>query len=280
MKTVLITGATSGIGLEAAVQLAREEMRVVLVGRDPRRTADAVEQVKLRAGSKEVDSLLCDFESQAEVRKLAANYLAKYDALDVLVNNAGTVYKDRALTEDGIERTFAVDHLGYFLLTNLLLERRSPARIVNVASTAHYRGSMDFSDLGFERGYNMMKAYARAKLGNVLFTRALAKRVDPKRTTVNALHPGAVATNIWSYAPWYLQPILSLAKLFMISPDQGGQRIAYLAASPQLEGMTGLYFEDNQPKQPSKLSQDDVLVEQLWAESARLTKLNAGLSAA
>jgi NAD(P)-dependent dehydrogenase (short-subunit alcohol dehydrogenase family) len=278
-KTILITGSSSGIGLEGAVVLAREGARVVLVGRDAARTDAAVAQVKQRSGSALVESLLCDFSSQASIRRLAGEVLARYPRLDVLVNNAGGVHKARTVTEDGIEATFAVNHLGYFLLTNLLLDRliaSAPARIVNVASVGHYNGTLDFDDLGFARGgYSIRKAYSRSKLANVLFTRLLARKLKGQGVTVNAVHPGAVATNIWSGAPRLAHPILAVAKLFMLSPADGAQTLTYLAASAEVEGQTGLYFEKNRPRQPAPLAQDDALAERLWAESARLTHLVA-----
>ena len=282
-KTILITGATNGIGLESSVDLACAGARVVMVGRDPKRTDAAVADVKQRSGAAAVESLLCDFTSQASVRQLAADVRARCPRLDILINNAGTVYNQRTITPDGIEATFAVNHLGPFLLTNLLLdlvEKSAPARIVNVASVGHYNGTMDFEDLGFERGYTIMKAYSRSKLGNVLFTRLLAKRLERKGVTVNALHPGAVATNIWSGAPGFAKPLLAVAKLFMISPAQGGERISYLAASRDVEGKSGLYFEKNREKTPSKLAQDDALAERLWQESARLVGLERRADAA
>jgi NAD(P)-dependent dehydrogenase (short-subunit alcohol dehydrogenase family) len=278
-KTVLVTGATSGIGLEAAVILAGGGAEVVMIGRDPAKTAAALADVKLRSGSTAVESLLCDFSSQTSIRKLAADFRAGHRRLHVLVNNAGTVNVRRTLTVDGIESTFAVNHLGYFLLTNLLLDlivASAPARIVNVSSVGHYRGTLDFDDLGFERGYQIMKAYSRSKLGNVLFTHTLAEKLQGTGVTVNALHPGGVATNIWSGAPGWTKPILAVAKrLFMITPAEGARTITYLASSPDVEGKTGLYFEKNRPKVPSKLAQDDALADRLWAASARLVKLEA-----
>ncbi len=163
----------------------------------------------------------------------------------MLVNNAGSAFQERRLTSDGVERTFAVNHLGYFLLTNLLLElleRSAPARVVVVASVGHYRGTMDLGDLGFERGgYTVMAAYQRSKLANVMMTHRLAAQLESKRVTVNALHPGAVATNIWSAAPRWTKPLLAVAKaLFMISPEEGARTLTYLALSPEVEGKTGL----------------------------------------
>ncbi len=278
MKTTLLTGATSGIGLEAAITLAKEGHRVVMVGRDEAKTRQCVADVKQRSGSANVDSLPCDFTSQASIRALAQAYRAKYDRLDVLVNNAGSVFNERGLTTDGIENTFAVNHLGYFLLTNLLLDlviKSAPARIVLVASTGHYRGTMDLTDLGFEKGgYSIMGAYGRSKLGNVLMTRALARRLEGKGVTVNALHPGVVATNIWGGAPGWAQPILAALKaLFMITPAQGSKTITFLATAPEVEGQSGLYFEKNKVKTPSALARDEALGEQLWRKSAELVGL-------
>ena len=278
MSTILITGATSGIGLEAAVALARQGNRLVLVGRDQKKMNAAVAEVKRRAGVGAPDSWLCDFGSQAQIRKLAADVLAKYDRLDVLVNNAGLATRRREVTKDGIERTLAVNHLGPFLLTNLLLDllvKSAPARVVNVASVEHYNATMDLSDLGYERGgWNITKAYGRSKLGNVMFTRALAKRLEDKGVTVNAVHPGAVATGIWDVAPRWMQPMIwLLKKLIMITPEKAAKSIVQLALSGEVEGKTGLYFNELEPKEPSKLALDDELTERLWVESARLVKL-------
>jgi NAD(P)-dependent dehydrogenase (short-subunit alcohol dehydrogenase family) len=233
-KTALVTGATSGIGLEAAVALARFGARVAIVGRDPKKTADSLELVKRRSASSDVESFLCDFSSQKSIRAFAESFRQAHKVLHLLVNNAGTVFPHRTVTEDGIEATFAVNHLGYFLLTNLLLDLlvgSAPARIVNVASKGHYRGTLDFDNLGFEKGgYQVMRAYGRSKLANVLFTQELARRLEGKQVTVNCLHPGVVATNIWSHAPTFVRPFIELFKRFaMISPEEGGGRIVYAA---------------------------------------------------
>jgi retinol dehydrogenase 14 len=276
-KVVLITGATSGIGLEASVALARMGGRVVMVGRDPGKTAAKVDEVRTRSGNATVESLLCDVSSQAQVRALAAAVLAKYERLHVLVNNAGTVFARRSLTEDKLEATFAVNYLSAFLLTNLLLDllkRSAPARIINVASNGHYGGTLDFDDLGFERGYQIMRAYSRSKLAEVLFTRELARRLSGTGVTVNSVHPGAVATKIWDGAPAFTRPIFAIAKrVAMISPAAGAATIVYLAASPEVADMSGLYFEKNQPKPPSRLAQDDTLATRLWEESSKLVRL-------
>lgn len=276
-KTVLITGATNGIGLEAAVELARLGAKVVMVGRDPERTETAVGEVQVRSGSRDVSHLLCDFSSQASIRTLAANVLSSVDRLDVLVNNAGGVNKTRRLSVDGIEMTFAVNHLGYFLLTNLLhdlLVRSAPARVVTVASIGHRRGTLDFADLGYEKGYAIMRAYTRSKLANVLFAAELARRLAGTGVTSNSLHPGAVATNIWSGAPTWAKPLVQiLYRPFMITPAQGGATIVQLAASPELEGVTGKYFEKQVAVAPAPLAQDAALAKRLWEVSAVMVGL-------
>ena len=279
-KRVLVTGATNGIGLEAARSLARQGAKVVLVGRDAAKTARCLADVRASAPGAEVSSLLCDFSRQKEVRRLAEEVLRRFDRLDVLVNNAGTVFKNRTLTEDGIEATFAVNHLGYFLLTQLLLERiirSAPARIVNVASIAHRRASMNFDDLFYERGYSLVKAYGRSKLGNVLYTRLLAQKLAGTGVTVNSLHPGAVDTGIWSAAPAWTKPLIAILRRFaFISAEEGGRRIVQLVAGPELSGTTGQYFENGRIVDPAPRARDDALARRLWQESERLTGLKPG----
>lgn len=275
-KTALVTGASSGIGLEASVKLAKNGAEVLMVARDPKRGEAARADVARRSGSDAVSLLLCDFGSQAAIRALADEVKSKAARLDILVNNAGSVSSKRQVTEDGIEQTFAVNHLGYFLLTNLLLDlvvASAPARIVNVSSVGHRQGTLDFEDIGFERGYGIMKAYSRSKLANVLFTSELARRLEGKRVTVNALHPGAVATHIWSHAPAIARPLLAVAKLFMISPEEGGDRIVYLATSPEVEGQTGGYYEKNRLVTPARLARDSTLASRLWTFSTDLVHL-------
>ena len=276
-KTVLVTGATSGMGPLVALDLARMGAEVVMVARDEQRGESALAEVRSRAGSQAVSLMRCDFASQADIRKLASGFRARHARLDVLVNNAGSVSATRLLTADGLEQTFAVNHLGYFLLTNLLLdllERSAPSRIVNVASVAHRRGDIDFENLEYERGgYGIMKAYSRSKLANVLFTAELARRLAGKGVTVNCLHPGAVATNIWSYSPWFTRPLFAVAKLFMLAPEKGARAIVHLAASPDLEGQTGGYYEKGRRVLPSRTAQDEHLAKRLWEASSKLVNL-------
>jgi retinol dehydrogenase-14 len=278
-KTVVITGASDGIGLECALQVAAADpgCRIAVVGRNPDRTASAVDRIREAQPQCRVDSLLCDFADQHAVRRLAEELLATCDRIDVLVNNAGTVYSRRTLTDDGIEATFAVNHLGGLLLTELLLDRlkeSAPARVVFTSSAGHYSGTLDLDDLGFEQGYTIMRAYCRSKLANVLTARRLARELAGTGVTVTSLHPGAIATNIWSGAPWFARPVLALVKRWkMESPQVGGSRLAYLATSPEVEGETGGYYQRNRLREPSELARDDALGDRLYDVSAAMVGL-------
>jgi NAD(P)-dependent dehydrogenase (short-subunit alcohol dehydrogenase family) len=275
-KVVVVTGASDGIGLEAASQLAAQGHHVVMVGRTPAKLEAAVARVHAESPGIPAESFLCDFAQLAEVRGLAHVLRAEYPRIDVLVNNAGTVFDKRTLTTDGIEATFAVNHLAGFLLTEMLLERlveSAPARIVTTSSAGHYGATMDFDDLGFEHGYQIMRAYGRSKLANVLYTRHLARRLEGTGVTATCLHPGAVATNIWSGAPWFARPVLAVAKLLMVSPSTGAERLVHLATSPEVEGCSGGYYEQDQLKEPSALARDDAVGDRLVEVSRRLVGL-------
>jgi NAD(P)-dependent dehydrogenase (short-subunit alcohol dehydrogenase family) len=279
VRTIVVTGATAGIGREASLQLAADGHHLVLVGRNPERL-EAAEDAVRRAGAARVDAHRADFASLESVRELARDLLERYEQIDVLVDNAGAVHARRTLTDDGIEATFQVNHLGGYLLTELLKSRlvsSAPSRVVITSSAGHYRGTLDLADVGFERGgYSIMNAYARSKLANVLYARSLAAELASSGVTVNAVHPGAVATDIWSGAPWYARPVLALAKLRMLSPAEGGRTLAHLAVSQDVEGMTGEYVDRFTPRPPSALAQDDELAAMLVKESARLVGLPAG----
>jgi NAD(P)-dependent dehydrogenase (short-subunit alcohol dehydrogenase family) len=278
-KTIVITGASDGIGLEAASQLALQGHHLVMVGRTPAKLGAAAARVRAESPDVPVETYLCDFASLADVRGLAHELGTAYPRIDVLVNNAGTVFDRRTVTEDGIEATFQVNHLAGFLLTELLLDRlraAAPSRIVTTSSIGHHAGTMDFDDLGFERGYRTLRAYSRSKLANVLYTRHLAARLDGDGVTATCLHPGTVATNIWSRAPWFARPVLAIGKkLFMVSAATGGDRLAHLATSPEVEGESGGYYQQDRLKEPSDLARDDALAERLVAESRRLVGLDA-----
>jgi len=279
-KTYVITGASDGIGLECAMEVATADpsCRIVVVGRNPDRTASAAARIHDAQPECQVDALLCDFADLDAVRRLAADLLATCPRIDVLVNNAGTVFARRTVTADGIESTFAVNHLAGFLLTELLLDRlkqSAPSRVVFTSSEGHYSGTLDLDDVGFESGYTIMRAYCRSKLANVLTARRLARDLAGTGVTVTSLHPGAIATNIWSGAPWFARPVLAVLKRWkMESPQVGGARLAHLATSPDVEGDTGGYYERNQVREPSDLARDDALGDRLYDVSAELVGLS------
>ena len=275
MSTIVVTGASAGIGLESALQLGADGHHLVLVGRHGVRLADAAEGVRA-AGAIHVDTFTADFSSLDSVRTLGRDLLELLERIDVLVDNAGTVFARRTVTDDGLEATFAVNHVAGFLLTELLKERlacSAPARVVITSSVAHYNGTLDLDDPAHEHGYSIMRAYARSKLANVLYARSLAAELAPFGVTVNAVHPGSVATDIWSGAPWYARPFLAVAKRRMLTPEEGGRALTYLAVSPDVEGVTGEYFDRFEPRPPSELARDDALALRLRTESARLVGL-------
>jgi len=274
-KTVLVSGATSGIGLESAAVLASQGAHVILVGRDAGRVETARAVVRARSGV-EPGSYVCDFADLSAVRHLADEVRRDVPALHVLINNAGSVFAKRTLTVDGIESTFAVNHLSHFVLTQRLLPRlveSGPARIITVASGRHFKGTMDFADLGFERGYQILRAYGRSKLANVLFGSELARRLAGTQVTSNSVHPGRVATNIWAGAPRWAQPLITywLSRSF-ISVEEGAEPLVALATRPDLVGVTGRYFDRLDEASPSPLAQDLELATRLWHESERLTE--------
>lgn len=276
-KLCLVTGATSGIGLTTARALARLGAAVWLHGRDAQRGRRAVEDIGRETGNAEVRFVQADFAKLDEVRRLAEHVEEAAPRLDVLIDNAGLIARERTLTADGLETTFAVNHLAPFLLTLKLLDklrRSAPARIVVVASEAHRRAQLDFGDLMTARHYSMYRAYARSKLANVLFTRALAKRLDGTAVTANALHPGVVRTGLFDAGPPLLRTAVAAAgRLFMISPEEGAKTSVFLASSPQVEGRTGGYYSDCRPIQPGIAALRDADAERLWEISAQLVGL-------
>jgi retinol dehydrogenase-12 len=281
-KVCLVTGATAGIGKITAMALAVQGASVIVGGRNRQKAAETVREIITETGNDSVDYLLADFSELQQVRGMAVAFQERYSRLDVLVNNAGAFFNRRQITPYGVERTFLVNHLAPFLLTNLLLDSilASPsARIINVSSNAHRQGSMDFGDLGFRRGYVGIRAYARSKLANVLFTYELVRRLDTDRITVNAVHPGHVATDIWKTNFSFIGPALKWATgLIALTPEEGADNSIYLASSLAVEDTTGEYFVKREPAPSSPLSYDEEVARQLWEISAALSGLLSGKS--
>jgi NAD(P)-dependent dehydrogenase (short-subunit alcohol dehydrogenase family) len=276
-RVCLITGATSGIGLVTAQALARKGATVVMVARDARRAEDQVQRIRNETNNPRVVFLVADLASLASVRALAADVLARYAALHVLVNNAGAMFTRRLATIDGYEMTFVVDHLAPFLLTNLLLnslKASAPARVVTVASDAHQGARIDFDDLMYERRrYRSLQAYGQAKLANIMFTYELARRLQGTGVTANALHPGFVATNFArNNGPLYRFG-MSLVRPFTISPQRGAETSIYLASSADVANVTGQYFTKCQQISSDKPSYDEAAQRRLWEISEQLTHL-------
>ncbi len=245
-KVCMVTGANSGIGKATALGLARMGARVVMVCRDTVKGEEALGDIASKSGNEDVELMIADLGSQASIRKLVENFKQKHNRLDVLINNAVIVPGKRTLTEDGIEAQFGVNHLGSFLLTNLLLDvlkACAPSRIVNVASKVHQGAAMNFDDLESEKNYGLMKTYGRSKLANVLFTYELARRLKGTGVTANCLHPGVVRTRIMRDMPGFLQPAVRVAGMLMLSPTKGAETSLYVATSEEVDGVTGEYFD-------------------------------------
>ena len=274
-KTLVVTGATSGIGRATALGLAKLDSRLILVGRDAGRAEETLAEIRDVTGRTDVEVVRGDFAQLAEVRRVGDEILARTDAIHVLVNNAGVTLMKRTLTPDGYETTFAVNHLAYFLLTGLLLPRLRAAapgaRIVNVASDAHRWGPLDLDDLQNEREYKAMKVYGQSKTANILYTRELARRLVGSGVTVNALHPGAVATRLGRGNGPVLDLVQRAIGLFMKSPEQGAATSIYLASDAALEGVSGRYFANQKEKQPAAHATDDAAAKRLWEISESLT---------
>lgn len=277
-KIIMVTGATSGIGKVTADVLMGMGATVILVGRNSQKLTGLVAELKQKHETNQrVDSMLADLSSLSQIKALADTFHERYDHLDVLVNNAGGMFMQRQESPDGIELTFALNHLNYFYLTNLLLDslKNSPsARIVNVASKAHFGASLDFEDLQLKKGYSGFKAYGRSKLANILFTKELARRLNGTSVTVNALHPGFVATNFGKgNNGWFYKLIMPLFTLAAISPEEGAETSIYLASSPEVEGKSGLYFEQKKAVTPSPQAQNMETAAHLWNVSAEMVNL-------
>jgi len=281
-RTCLVTGATSGIGQETALGLAREGARVLIVGRDPARGEAARADIAKRSGNDRIELLLADLASLREVARLAGEVRARCPALHVLVNNAGIVNLKRQQSPDGFEATFAVNHLAYFALTLQLLDllrASAPARIVNVSSDAHRFGQIDWDDLQSEKRYRglpyvaAMRVYGTSKLQNILFTRELARRLEGSGVTANCLHPGAVSTRLGANNGGGSRVVTSLLRPFMLSPADGAKTSIHLAVSPEVTGISGGYFTKMREARCSRPARDVDAARRLWQVSAELTGL-------
>lgn len=273
-KIVMVTGATAGIGQVTALELARMGAQVVVVSRSEPRCQATVDQIRRETGNDRVSYLVADLSSQAQVRSLAQAFHQQFERLDVLVNNAGAFIMRRKLSPDGIEMTWALNHLNYFLLTLLLLDRldASPAgRVVSVSSNAHVGGRIHFDDLQGEKSYSGWRAYAQSKLANILFTYELARRLQGTHITANCLHPGFVATNFAKNNGWLVRLAMPLVSLAAISPDEGAQTSIYLASSPEVENVTGKYFVRQKQAKSDPASYDEETARRLWEVSLQMT---------
>jgi len=277
-KVCLVTGATAGIGQATAKLLAEQGATVVGVGRNPAKNEFSTQMIKEATGNPAVEYLLADLSSQQEIRALAQQFLDKYGRLDVLVNNAGATFGERQKSIDGIEMTFALNHLGYFLLTDLLsdiLEASAPARVINVSSSLHKFGKLDFDDISFNNGYARSKAYWRSKLANIAFTYELARHFSNQEITVNAMNPGLVATNVGQSAGGMATKIKGLVdKIAGLTPEEGAQTIIYLATSPEVVGVSGRYFVKKKSIPSSKITYDLDFCRRLWDVSESLVMPN------
>lgn len=270
-KVILITGGNSGIGRAAAERLASSGNTVVLVCRDLGRGDAARREIVAATGNPRVELLVGDLSSQRQIREVAAEFLARHGRLDVLINNAAVLTRKRMVTAEGLELQFAVNHLAPFLLTHLLLDRlreSAPSRVVTVSSEAHRSGRIDFSDLQGERSYRRLRAYRQSKLANILFTRELSRRLQGSGVTANALHPGVVRTRLL-FSGWR---VAQLARPFLRSPARGADPAVYLALSPEVTGVSGRYFVDRRPVDPSPRALDPEVAKRLWEVSEELTR--------
>jgi NAD(P)-dependent dehydrogenase (short-subunit alcohol dehydrogenase family) len=276
-KICLVTGATAGMGAVTARASARQGATVILIGRNPAKGAATVGHIRQQTGNPAVEFMLADLSVQGDVRRLAQQFESRHPRLDVLVNNAGATFGRRQETVDGLEMTLALNHLAYFLLTNLLLDALqagAPARIVNVSSFAHKLARINFDDLQGRRRYVGWQAYGQSKLANVLFTYELARRLAGTGVTANALDPGLVATDFGLRDAGIVGRSKRLLNVFALSPEEGAQTSIYLATSPEVEGITGKYFTKCKAIRSSKASYDEIAAGRLWRVSAELTGLS------
>ncbi len=266
-KTAIITGATSGIGRVTALAIAKEGIQLVLPVRNIEKGESLKDEIKRETGNRNVDVMPCDLASMSSIRQFAAEFEKKYSTLHLLINNAGLWEAKRKESDDGIEMNFAVNHLAPFLMTTLLLDtikRSAPSRIISVASAAHKYGKMRFNDLEGKKSWGSMQSYAQSKLANILFTRRLARELEGSGVTANCLHPGVVNTQLFSKMPGFMQKIFGL---FMISPEKGAQTSIYLATSPEVEIISGEYFDKKKIAKTTAHARDMQVADMLWEAS-------------
>lgn len=271
----MITGANSGIGKETAIELAKMGANIVMVCRSRERGQKALNEIKEMANSEKIELYIADLADQRSIRTMVERFKKSHDKLHVLINNAGVMLSKRSTTPEGYESTFAINHLGHFLLTNLVLDMlkaSSPSRIVNVSSSAHKFAKLNFDDIDSEHKYSGFRTYANSKLFNILFSYELAKRLEGTEVTVNALHPGVIRTNLGKNNTSKLIKLVSIIfRLFMKSPKKGARTTVYLASSPDIEDVNGKYFIGSKLRNSSKISYEETLQSKLWEISANLT---------
>ncbi len=276
-KVCLITGGNSGIGKASALGLARLNATVVIISRDKDKGEAALMEIRAKSGNRNLDAMTADLSSQDSVRELVHDFRARYKKLNVLINNAGIFLPKRNQTVDGLEATFATNHLGHFLLTNLLLDilkTSAPSRIINLTSSAHFGTEINFEDLKGEKKYSGYHAYSQSKLPNILFTHQLAKQIEGAGVTVNSLHPGVVRTGFGKDQRGLMSVLVTIGRPLMISPERAAEAVIYLATSPDMEAVTGKFFSRGKESKSSTQSYDEKSAERLWKLSAELTKLD------
>ena len=272
-KLVIVTGANSGIGYETTRALAKQGAFILMVCRNEEKAKEARKEIIDETGNTGLDIVLCDFSIQADIHKAAKEINSQYEKIDVLINNHGFLASEKEETVDGLEMTFAVNHIGYFLFTKLLLEKIKAAdsgRIVSVASEAHRAGTYDPENIQLRDGFSPWKAYGNSKLYNILFTKELANRLTDTNVTANCLHPGVVASNFAQSGSWIMKTLFTIGKLFFVSPKKGAETSIYLATSPEVENTNGAYFRNKKVATPSATARDPEAAKELWNISEKL----------
>jgi NAD(P)-dependent dehydrogenase (short-subunit alcohol dehydrogenase family) len=279
-KIALVTGSTSGIGKVTARELARQGATVVIVSRTRAKGEATLAEIKLATGNEQIDLLIADLNSQADIRRLAEEFKQKYSQLHILINNAGGINQNRAVTPEGFEATFATNYLAPFLLTELLLDTlkaSAPARVVNVSSTAHVPGKINFDDLQAEKRYSSWTAYSQAKLALILFTYELARQLEGTGVAVNALHPGVIASNFGNGGGAFLRVGWKIMTPFILNVEKGARTTLYVATSPEVEGVTGKYFDASKEKKSSAASYNEAVRLRLWEVSTQMAPITVAV---